>query len=356
MRASRLLSILTTLQAKGHVTAQALADECEVSLRTIYRDVDALSAAGIPIYSERGSGGGYRLLHGYRVRLNGLSSTEAETLFLAGLTRQAADLGLGAVTASARAKLLAALPEEMRSGAMRARFHFDAPAWFAEAESLNQLPAIADAVWNQHPIRIRYQSRKAGSERRVEPLGIVLKGGAWYLVARADNEIRTFRISRIGAVAVLDDRFDYPEGFDLEAYWAESTRRYEAGLHPNRAEIRLSPQGLEMMEAFLPPYVRTGAVIAGVADAQGWRRVTLSVGSMAHAALELLRFGMEAEVIEPPELRARMAEVIGALGRLYAGERVFGLIDPRGRSRKTSLDVPKDQPPPPSQKPGSLIK
>ena len=318
MRASRLLSILTTLQAKGHVTAQALADECDVSLRTIYRDVDALSAAGIPIYSLQGSSGGYRLLDGYRVRLNGLSPTEAEALFLAGLTRQAADLGMGAAAASARTKLLAALPEAMRSGAMKTRFHFDAPAWFAEAETLDHLPAVADAVWNQHPIRMLYQSRKAGGMRRVEPLGVVLKGGVWYLIARAKAEIRTFRISRISQMTVLDDRFDYPDGFDLEGYWTESTRRYEDGLHPNQAEIRLSPLGLDMMEDVLPPAVRTGAVIAGHADADGWRRVTLSVGSVANAALDLLRFGANAEVISPAELRTQMAEIAGALSRIYA--------------------------------------
>jgi predicted DNA-binding transcriptional regulator YafY len=319
MRASRLLSILTTLQAKGHVTAQALADECEVSLRTIYRDVDALSAAGIPVYSERGSSGGYRLLDGYRVRLNGLSSTEAEALFLAGLTRQAADLGLGPVAASARKKLLAALPAEMRSSAVRSRFHLDAPAWFDEAETLLHLPLVADAVWNERPIRMTYQSRKAEKERQVEPLGIVLKGGAWYLVAQADAAARTYRISRIKELEVLDERFEYPKAFDLDAYWTESIRSYEAGLHPNRAEIRLSPWGIEMMNDFLPPYIRAGAVVSKEADAQGWRRVTLSVGSIAHAAMEILRFGAEAEVIGPPELRAKMAEIVGTLAKVYAG-------------------------------------
>lgn len=318
MRASRLLSILTTLQAKGHVTAQALADECEVSLRTIYRDVDALSAAGIPIYSERGSSGGYRLLDGYRVRLNGLSSTEAEALFLAGLTRQAADLGLGPDAANARKKLLAALPAEMRSGAMRMRFHLDAPGWFDEGETLAHLPLVADAVWNERPIRMQYQSRKTEKERRVEPLGIVLKGGVWYLVAQGEGAARTYRISRIGALDVLDERFDYPKAFDLEAYWTESTRRYEEGLHPNRAEIRLSPWGIEAMGEFLPPYVRAGAVVSDEADAQGWRRVTLSVGSLAHAAMEILRFGTDAEVIGPPELRAKMAEVVSTLAKTYA--------------------------------------
>jgi predicted DNA-binding transcriptional regulator YafY len=318
MRASRLLNILTTLQAKGRVTAQALADECEVSLRTIYRDVDALSAAGIPVYSERGSAGGYRLLDGYRTRLNGLSSAEAEALFLAGLTRQTADMGLGPVVATARTKLLAAMPAEIRTGAerMRSRFHLDAPSWFGEGESLDRLPVVADAVWRERPIRIRYRSWKAEKERRVEPLGIVLKGGAWYLVGQVEGSVRTYRISRILDLEVLDERFTRPEPFDLETYWTENTRRLDAELHPNEATLRLSPWGLKMMDTILPSYARAGAIV-GEPNESGWRVVTLPVPSTGWAAHELLRFGAEAEVLGPPELRARMAEIVGSLESVY---------------------------------------
>lgn len=318
MRASRLLSILTTLQAKGRVTAQALAEECEVSLRTIYRDVDALSAAGIPVYSERGSGGGYRLLDGYRTRLNGISSAEAEALFLAGLTRQTADMGLGPVVATAQTKLLAAMPAEIRAGAerMRSRFHLDAPSWFGEGESLERLPLVADAVWRERPIRIRYRSWKAEKERRVEPLGIVLKGGAWYLVGQVEGSVRTYRISRILGLEVLDERFTRPDPFDLEAYWTDNTRRLDAELHPNEATLRLSPWGLKMMDTVLPAYVRAGASI-GEPDESGWRMVTLPVASVRWASHELLRFGAEAEVLGPPDLRARMADIIGSLGAVY---------------------------------------
>src|ERR1700735_1159614 len=160
MRASRLLSILTTLQARGRVTAQMLADACEVSLRTIYRDIDALSEAGIPVYSERGAEGGYRLLDGYRTRLNGLSRAEAEALFLTGLPGPAALLGLGSILAGAEMKLLAALPADLRRSAenMRARFHLDAPAWFGDLEHPAALRDLAASVWNQSPLRMRYQS------------------------------------------------------------------------------------------------------------------------------------------------------------------------------------------------------
>ena len=320
MRASRLLFILTTLQAKGRVTAQALADECEVSVRTIYRDVDALSAAGIPVYSERGSSGGYRLLDGYRTRLNGLTPAEAEALFMTGLTRQTADLGLGAVAATARSKLLAAMPAEIRSGAerMRSRFHLDAPSWFGEGETLAHLPRVADAVWNETAIRIRYRSWKGEKERRVEPLGIVLKSGSWYLVAQVEGSLRTYRVSRILDLEVLDERFARPADFDLEAHWTDNTRRLEAELHPNQATLRCSPRALQLMDALLPRYVRASANI-GAPGEDGWSVVSLAVGSVQHAAAELLRFGDELEVLAPADLRARMAETVGRLARFYDG-------------------------------------
>ncbi|HZF42271.1 MAG TPA: YafY family protein [Sphingomonadaceae bacterium] len=318
MRASRLISILTTLQAKGRVTAQALADECEVSLRTIYRDIDALSAAGIPVYSERGNAGGYRLLDGYRTRLNGLSSAEAEALFLAGLTRQTADLGLGAVAATARTKLLAAMPAEVRAGAdrMRARFHLDAPTWFGEGESLDHLPTVADAVWRERPMRIRYRSWTSEGERRVEPLGIVLKGGAWYLVGRVEASVRTYRISRILDLEVLDEQFVQPGPFDLEAYWSENIRRLEAELHPHQATVRLSPRGMRMMESILPAYVRVNAVI-GAPDHDGWHTATMPAATPDHAVGDLLRFGTEIEILGTKELRAQMAATVRWLADTY---------------------------------------
>jgi predicted DNA-binding transcriptional regulator YafY len=320
MRASRLLSILMTLQARGRVTAQVLATECEVSLRTIYRDIDALSAAGVPVYSDRGSAGGYRLLEGYRTRLNGLSLEEAKALFLSGLTGPAAALGLGPVMAAAQLKLTAALPAEMRSAAdqMRACFHLDAPGWFHEKELPVHLRDIAVAVWNQRLIEIRYRSWKAETRRRVAPLGLVLKSGAWYLAGLVDDSTRTYRIARIREMKVLDEGFERPSDFDLEAYWTQSTQRLERQLHQNCATVRLSPVGFKMLEPLTSQFVSALTEI-GEADADGYRTVVMPVGSLWQASSQLLRFGVDAEVLGPPELRDKMSEVVKILRDRYHG-------------------------------------
>jgi predicted DNA-binding transcriptional regulator YafY len=308
-----------TLQARGRVTAQLLADECAVSLRTIYRDIDALSAAGVPVHSERGADGGYRLLDGYRTRLNGLSSQEAESLFLGGLPGPMQALGLGAVMAGAQNKLLAALPVELRATAerMRSRFHLDAPAWFSEADQPAHLPLIARAVWEQHPLQIRYQSWKAEKSRRIEPLGIVLKSGAWYVVGRVGPDVRIYRISRILELSLLDETFERPHGFDLAVYWEDSTQRLSEEMHANEATLRLSPWGMQMLDAFTSPFARSAARVGEPDPADGWCTVILPVGSVRQACAELLRFGAEAEVLAPPELRARMSEVAAALHSRY---------------------------------------
>lgn len=319
MRASRLLFILNTLQARGRATAQALADEYGVSLRTIYRDVDALSAAGIPIYSERGNRGGYQLLDGYRTRLNGMSALEAESLFLSGLSGQVADLGLSAASASAQDKLLAALPAEIRTGAdrMRLRFHLDVPGWFDQSERPDCLPRLAEAVWGERPLQIRYRSWTGEKERVLDPLGIVLKGGAWYLVGRTEASVRTYRVSRILELNLLEGRIERSDSFDLAAYWTENARRFEQEHHPERATLRFSPWAVKMMKVFLPAFAVAGATISEP-DEEQWRTVGLPIGPFEHAALDLLRFGADVIVLEPEELRLRVIAIVRQLAANYA--------------------------------------
>lgn len=320
MRASRLLSILTTLQARGRVTAPELAEACEVSVRTIYRDVDALAAAGIPVYADRGAEGGYRLLDGYRVRLNGFLPPEAEALFLSGLPGPAAALGLDAAMVAAQNKLMAALPQHLRqsAGRMQERFHLDAPGWFGESEEPKHLRAIAGALLRESLIKIRYRSWRAEKQRRVAPLGLVLKGGSWYLAGSVDGSVRTYRVARILDCSVLDARFERPADFDLAAYWQAATLRLEAELHPNTATVRLSPFGVKLMNALSQHYVRSRTRIDDAEDADGWRIAHVPIGKTVwHAAAELLRLGPEAEVLEPAELREKMIELTQAMAARY---------------------------------------
>jgi predicted DNA-binding transcriptional regulator YafY len=318
MRASRLLTILMTLQVRGLVTARALADACEVTLRTIYRDIDALSAAGVPVYSERGPQGGYRLLDGYKTRVNGLSGQEAETLFLSGLPGPAAELGLGAAMATAQLKLLNALPPELRRNAerLRSRFHLDAPAWFNSGDQAPHLPAIAQAVWTQKPLRIGYRSWTREMGEQVEPLGLVLKSGHWYLVAALGGKPRTFRVSRILRLEVLDSAFERPADFDLGAYWKASSASFEAGMSKGEAVIRVSPHGFEMLS--WSSFAQAAARSASAPDRDGWRQVVLPIESLAQACADVMRLGADAEVLAPRELCERLVETAATILETYS--------------------------------------
>ncbi len=321
MRASRLLSILLLLQTRGRMTAQELASELEVSLRTIYRDVESLGAAGVPVYADRGPTGGYRLVDGYRTRLTGLTHEEAESLFLAGLPGPAAELGLGTVLAAAELKVLAALPPEMRAraGRVRERFHLDTPGWFRDAERPAHLIAVADAVWNQRTVRVRYRRWRGEVERLLQPLGLVLKGGAWYLVARASGQVRTYRVARILDLETLDEHFERPDAFELSTFWDTWSQQFRSGLYRGSAVVRLSPHAFEAMlpKLFDPVVARAATASAGPPDDEGWRQVVMPIESIRHAHHDLLRLGAEAEVLDPPALREMFAASAEALVRIY---------------------------------------
>ncbi|MBT2407138.1 MULTISPECIES: YafY family protein [unclassified Streptomyces] len=322
MRADRLLSLLLLLQNRGRMTAPELAAELEVSVRTVYRDIEALGASGVPVRADRGPAGGYRLIDGYRTRLTGLTDTQAGSLFLAGAPGPAHELGLGADLAAAQLKLQAALPAELADRARRiqARFHLDAPAWFRDADPVPHLAQIAQAVWDQHVLRTHYRRWGGEVHRELLPLGLVLKGGIWYLVAQVDETARTYRVGRFLAVENLGEGFERPAGFDLAAYWEESSSRLEAALHRQTAVVRLSPRARKLLPMLFGTAGTEALAKAGAADADGWVQVHLPVEAQAVAVGDLLRLGAGAEVLGPPELRQALAEAVAALAVRYAPE------------------------------------
>ncbi len=318
MRAGRLLKLLMTLQTHDKVTARELAETCETSVRTVYRDIDALSEMGVPVYSEQGVQGGYRLLNGYRTRLNGLSAQEAETLFLAGLAGPAQKMGLQSTLADAQLKLMTALPESMRQEAdrLQSRFLLDAPNWFSDDEKAEHLPQLMTAVLEQWLVSMSYQSWRGVRQREAQPLGVVLKGGQWYLVAQVDGDIRTYRVSRVESLELKSVGFDRPADFNLAEFWQASLRRMEALQFPVMAEVRLSQVGVRIMEFLCSSYVIDHTTLEP-ADETGWHRATMPVGNPSHGCSELLPFGAEIEVIGPPEMRLAMENLIAQLAERY---------------------------------------
>ncbi|WFB09941.1 WYL domain-containing protein [Streptomyces sp. LX-29] len=320
MRAARLIKMVLLLQSRRSMTAAELARELEVSERTVTRDAQALSEAGVPVYADRGRAGGYRLIGGYRTRLTGLGRSEAEALFLSGVPSALRELGLADAASAARLKVSAALLPELRDAAEGAaqRFHLDAPGWWQEPEAPALLPAVADAVWDDRRLTARYRRGERTVERELEPYGLVLKAGTWYLAARAQGMLRVYRVDRFTAVSVGDERFARDEEFDLPAFWEQRAAEFARSILRTEAVLRLTPEGARRL-----PYVtdrtagREALAAAGEPDGQGRITVTLPVESLDVAYEQLLALGPEAEVLEPAELRRRFADAAARAHELY---------------------------------------
>ncbi|MFF3068676.1 helix-turn-helix transcriptional regulator [Kitasatospora sp. NPDC057936] len=316
MKSARMLSILLLLQTNGRMTAQRLAEELEVSVRTVYRDVEALQAAGVPLYADAGHGGGYEVLAGYRTRLTGLNAGEAEALFLAGLPGPAAALGLGPALAAAQLKLRAALPPGLRADAdrLRTRFHLEAPGWYAEDDEVPFLAQVADAVWRGRVLRVRYRRWKAPTDvdRRLEPYGLVLKAGRWYVVAGPGP--RTYRVDQILELTETDEEFTIPDDFSLASHWRRHEADFHARLHRGEALVLLAPGAA----ARLSTAAARAAEATGAPEPDGRTRAVLPIESLDHAHAAFLALGTDIEVLAPPELRARLAATARALADRYA--------------------------------------
>lgn len=323
MRAERLVALLFTLQSRRSATVAELAEVLGVSQRTMHRDLAALSAAGVPLWTEPGRYGGVRLVEGWRTRLDGLTAREAVALFAMGAPRALAELGLGTAVAGAHAKVTATLPAPLREQARQVaqRFHLDAPRWFRPDEDTAHLADLAHAVWEETRLRVRYRPSGTGEEveRTLDPLGLVLKAGVWYLVARARNSIRTYRVARITAVEHLAESADRPEDFDLAGWWADSSARFERSLRRVPVRVRLSPAGVRALPTVLDVDLATAALEGAHPGHDGWTEAVIEFEAPDIAVGQLLALGTEVEVLEPVSVRTDFAEVARRMAERHGG-------------------------------------
>jgi predicted DNA-binding transcriptional regulator YafY len=321
MRASRLLSLLMLLQARGRLSAAAAARELEVSVRTVYRDADHLSAAGVPVYADRGRNGGLRLLDGFGTALTSLTAADAEALALSSVTQAATDLGRAAGAVQARRKMIASLPTAAGAGAAHigARFHLDPLPWYGRREPPTTLHAIADAVWRDRRLCITYEGWEATRRRTISPLGLVMKAGSWYLVGAARSRPRTYRIDAIRTLEVLDSAAHRPAGFELARYWAESSRAFEAQLYSETWRVRLDVTGQRLLRDFHPRAWQVLQTQARVPVAGGWIEASLPFEHGEQGVRDALRMGAHMQVLAPAQARAAVATEARRCARLHAG-------------------------------------
>jgi predicted DNA-binding transcriptional regulator YafY len=314
MRGDRLLSILLLLQAHRRMTARSLALQLEVSERTILRDMDALSGAGVPVVADRGVGGGWSLLDGFETKLTGLKAREIQSLFLMPPPGLLKDLGLKQEGETALAKLRASLPADSRPQADFAsrRILIDSRGWRDPGESVACLPVLFDALWRGRRVRFLYAGTlHAAGAREVDPLGLVAKGAAWYLVATSRGEPRTYRVSRMqDAEALSDASPSVPADFDLAAYWKDSVAEFRQKLPRYEAEFLVEPSVMRW------------------ARYRGWRvldqraegnriAVRLRFDAEEEAIQFALSFGADLEVVEPRKLRARVRAALRRAIKTY---------------------------------------
>jgi predicted DNA-binding transcriptional regulator YafY len=319
MRADRLLSIMLLLQLYRRLTASELARRLEVSERTIHRDMDALSTAGVPVVAERGTGGGWALVDGYRTNLTGLNGEEIQTLFAGLPERLLADLNLDRASDAAHVKLLSALPAASRAAAeyARRRIHVDVAGWGSSEESLPHLHTIQEALWRGRRLLLGYGRDCEGdapAERAVDPLGLVAKGSVWYLVARAGTDVRSYRISRVASARLTDEPAERPEGFDLAAHWAGSVARLKTELPRFYATLRAHRSVLHLLH-YAGRFSRLEE--ASEPDAEGWATVRMRFQFEEDACGLALGFGTRVEVVEPVALREKILQMAEEVVTFY---------------------------------------
>lgn len=322
MRADRLLSLLMLLQSRGLLTAQELAQELEVSERTIYRDIDALCAAGVPVYAEHGSGGGYALLDSYRTNLTGLTQDEVRALFMLSIPAPLDELGVSQELKAALLKLSASLPAHRRPDEehARQRVHLDSVWWGQDQEPVPHLRTIQQAVWQDRKLHLTHRLLfGAQVEWVVHPYGLVAKAGVWYLVCARNGNVRAYRVSGMLGARLLDEGFERPASFDLAAFW----KQWSASVEKNRPHYAVSARVAPNLLPYLPLHfgerIRAQIEQAAPSDADGWTRLTLHFESFEQARKRILGFGRAVEVLEPLALRLSVQDFAAQIVALYGG-------------------------------------
>jgi len=307
MRADRLLSLLMLLQTRGTQTAQALAAELEVTERTIYRDVTALSAAGIPVYTERGPGGGIALVEDYRTNLTGLNADEVRALFMLSIPAPLDQLGVGDELRMALLKLSAALPSNRRAeeATARQKIHLDAAWWFQSEEPAPHLKTIQSALWSDRTLDITYHSDFGTPiEMVVAPYGLVAKASIWYLVGARDGHVRVLRISRVLDANIRGEKFEHPPAFDLASFWKSWREEFESSRPQIPVVLRVSPTLSKILTGQGSPFLNAPPP----QEADGWQTITLTFESFEAARAQILGYGGAAEVLEPLALRRNVID------------------------------------------------
>ena len=320
MRADRLISLMMLLQTRGRMTAQDLADELEVSTRTIYRDLDALSISGVPVYTERGPEGGCMLLESYRTNLTGLKEEEVRALFMFSVPGLLADLGADKASEAALLKLSAAVPAPFQRDAerVRERIHLDPTGWFQPEESTPHLQIIQEAIWQQRRLRVRYRTARGNwNTFLLDPYGLVAKTSIWYLVGVRRDAPAVFRVSRVQEASMTEGTFERPADFDLATYWKEWTTSFEKSRQRYFVTLHVRPIAIPVLVEVFGDWMQRMIEFAEDVAADGSFTLNLNFGSKEEACRQLLGLGDGVTVLEPAELRDAMRQQAGRLLTLY---------------------------------------
>ncbi|MFH9090227.1 helix-turn-helix transcriptional regulator [Streptomyces sp. NPDC017673] len=317
MKSDRLLSILLLLQTRGRVPAPELADRLEVSVRTIYRDVEALSAAGVPVYAERGRHGGIELLPGFRTDVTGLTADESRALFVLAAQGAHAALGLDAALGSALRKVMAALPAPHRPAAevTSRRVLVDATRWKSGPRQTADLDVLQDAVFSDRRLRLRYRHSGEREPRTytVDPYGLVAKAGVWYLVADRRGRPRLFRADRVRSARLLDEPVRRRPGVELADVWELLRRQVEERENEIEVTVRVRRKLLDMFQRMVTAQLTAPPEDDGTSE---WVTARLAYPAL-RAVRQLLAFSDRVEILDPPEARAELLAGARSVTALY---------------------------------------